>query len=198
MGKVKYAGHLELAALDLLQRTGGAFTATVHEEISPQQRTNRHTGDRLRRMREKGYVKCEGRPYWWTVTQAGLAELERCKAMGRKPGVPSPKEAGYIRPEPGQWVGPVCLDILDSLVSEGAMSTRSVAMEIGNTRNNTGKALRILRRKGYVISRHAGKGTGKIWQPTDAGRAILRSELARGRVPGVTMPPGKHYWYPQR
>lgn len=190
-----YAGHAELLILDYLARSEGAYTRTVHDGIGrDSEGPSKYTGSQLRQLERKGFACSEGAPLWWTITDAGREELRRATSTGRKPGVPARER--YQRPPPGQWVGPVGLDVLDSL-AEGAMSGEELADDIGRTRVAIRKVCRTLERKGYVHGRRFEVASCQrvrwVWALTASGRVVLEQELRRGRVPGVPVASGERW-----
>jgi hypothetical protein len=81
-------------------------------------------------------------------------------------------------------VGPVALDVLDSLAKDGGwLSTSQIGDELGKPHIRT--TLVSLRRKGY-LSRRVRSCNRAWWSITQLGRDRLSVELARGRPPGVS------------
>lgn len=194
--KFVYAGHSELALLQELQHTGALFVWQLHEYCTPEGALQKVTSRRLQGLRAKGYVTAERvvvpskrnrKCLLWSITDDGALELERAKGRGRKPGVPARET--YRRAPQGMWVGPMSLDVLDSLEG-GDMTSQQLAEDIGTRREYAAQAARRLRLKGYLVSHKEGRDGGGfcfVHSITQAGRDILALELDRGRIPGVAL-----------
>lgn len=82
-------------------------------------------------------------------------------------------------------VGPLGLDILDTLRRQSRLTCSEIADDIGKQRLLVWDSLaRRLRRAGLVTREETREGL--VWVLTDAGREAWERRVSRGRVPGVS------------